>query len=45
MQETIDILLTALRRIRSLAEKNVSKYAREIAAEALESRASVGRSL
>jgi hypothetical protein len=35
MEETIDALLTALRRIRSLEEKNVPKYAQQIAAEAI----------
>lgn len=35
LQDKVSILTTALRRIRSLAEKNVSKYAQEIAAEAL----------
>jgi hypothetical protein len=31
----LEIALTALRRIRSLAEKNVPKYAQQIASEAL----------
>jgi len=36
MQETIDALITALRRIISLDEKNVPKYAQQIASEALQ---------
>jgi hypothetical protein len=35
MKETIDMLVTALRRIRSLKEKNVPKYAQQIATEVL----------
>ncbi len=34
--DDLDALMTALRRIRSLEEKNVQKYAQQIADEALQ---------
>lgn len=34
-KERLEIAITALRRIRSLGEKNVPKYAQQIASEAL----------
>lgn len=36
LRTRIEFLMTALRRIRSLDEKNVPKYAQQIAREALE---------